>query len=259
MKRSKRTNYNDLENMDHAEKKFYGDQMKEMGCKGFVLRDIWDVLGPYLLIIVAVISLLVGILIGWSWRASRDGGALSVENSPEQATDTALTTEYRAEIPPEGTTPVQTDARQTTPVIRGEDSPTAPVTTVPEEDQTEGLPNEPETRTIPPRHAPPPGRIPPGIMIRAMMSRMRMMTSRHRYRPAPDRRLPGKPRPGAQLRQRRSRRSYAPPQPRFGRSRRLLPPQRLRHRCSRDCMCPCPRADPLPGWAAATAPPSGSG
>ena len=64
MKRSKRTNYNDLENMDHAEKKFYGDQMKEMGCKGFVLRDIWDVLGPYLLIIVAVISLLVGALAG---------------------------------------------------------------------------------------------------------------------------------------------------------------------------------------------------
>ena len=86
--------------MDHTEKKFYGDQMKEMGCKGFVLRDIWDVLGPYLLIIVAVISLLVGILIGWSWRASRDGGALSVENSPEQATDTELTSEYRAETPP---------------------------------------------------------------------------------------------------------------------------------------------------------------
>lgn len=149
MKRGKRTNYNDLENMDHAEKKFYGDQMKEMGCKGFVLRDIWDVLGPYLLIIVAVISLLVGILIGWSWRASRDGGTLAMENPPEQATDAALTTEYRAEIPPEGTTPVQTDTRQTTPVLPGKDSPTAPVTTVPEEDQTEGLPNEPENPNNP--------------------------------------------------------------------------------------------------------------
>ncbi|WP_276774754.1 hypothetical protein, partial [Ruminococcus champanellensis] len=149
MKRGKRSNYNDIENLEHAEKKFYGDQMKEMGCKGFVLRDIWDVLGPYLLIIVAVISLLVGILIGWSWRASRDGGTLSVENSPEQATDAALTTEYRAEIPPDGTTPVQTDIKQTTPGIQGEDSPTAPVTTVPEEEKPEVLPNEPENPNNP--------------------------------------------------------------------------------------------------------------
>lgn len=149
MKRGKRTNYNDLENMDHAEKKFYGDQMKEMGCKGFVLRDIWDVLGPYLLIIVAVISLLVGILIGWNWRASRDGGTLAMENPPEQATDAALTTEYRAEVPPEETTPVQTDTRQTTPVIQGEDTPTAPVTTVPEEEKPEVLPNEPENPNNP--------------------------------------------------------------------------------------------------------------
>ena len=149
MKRGKRTNYNDLENMDHAEKKFYGDQMKEMGCKGFVLRDIWDVLGPYLLIIVAVISLLVGILIGWNWRASRDGGTLAMENPPEQATDAALTTEYRAEVPPEETTPVQTDTKQTTPVIQGEDTPTAPVTTVPEEEKPEVLPNEPENPNNP--------------------------------------------------------------------------------------------------------------
>lgn len=149
MKRGKRTNYNDIENLDHAEKKFYGDQMKEMGCKGFVLRDIWDVLGPYLLIIVAVISLLVGILIGWNWRASRDGGTLAMENPPEQATEAAPTTEYRAEVPPEETTPVQTDTKQTTPVIQGEDTPTAPVTTVPEEEKPEVLPNEPENPNNP--------------------------------------------------------------------------------------------------------------
>lgn len=150
MKRNKRTNYNDIDNLDHAEKKFYGDQMKEIGCKGFVLRDIWDVLGPYLLIIVAVISLLVGILIGWNWRASRDGGTLAMENEPGQVTDAAPTTEYRAEVPGEETTPAQTDTRQTTPVNRQEDPPTAPVTTVPEEaEEPAVLPEEPENPNDP--------------------------------------------------------------------------------------------------------------
>lgn len=144
MKRNKRTNYNDIDNMDHAEKKFYGDQMKEMGCKGFVLRDIWDVLGPYLLIIVAVISLLVGILIGWNWRASRDGGTLAMENPPEQVTEVPQTTEYRAEVPGEETTPPQQEPEQTTPPQQEPEDTPSVVTTVPPQEEPEGLPQEPE-------------------------------------------------------------------------------------------------------------------